>query len=64
LASQPFSVLLGAQLTLFEPGVAELSMPIRRELLQQHGFVHGRVISYAIDNLILVMPGAGHLRTA
>ena len=63
LAAQPFSVLLGAQLTVFEPGVAELSIPIRQELLQQHGFVHGGVISYAADNA-LTFAGGSVLGTA
>jgi alkylation response protein AidB-like acyl-CoA dehydrogenase len=46
LAEQPFSVLLGAELTAFEPGRAELTLPVRREHLQQHGFVHGGAVSY------------------
>jgi len=50
LASQPFSVLVGAELTDFSPGRAELTIPITPQLKQQHGFVHGGVISYAADN--------------
>lgn len=41
LASQPFSTLLGAELTGFSSGSAELTMPITPELRQQNGFVHG-----------------------
>ena len=50
LAAQPFSVLLGAALTRFEPGHAEITLPLRDELKQQHGFAHGGVVSYLADN--------------
>jgi len=52
LASQPFNVLVGAELTGFSPGRAELTVPITPQLKQQHGFVHGGVISYAADNAL------------
>jgi uncharacterized protein (TIGR00369 family) len=52
LASQPFNMLVGAELTCFSPGQAELTIPITPQLKQQHGFVHGGVISYAADNAL------------
>jgi uncharacterized protein (TIGR00369 family) len=52
LAAQPFSVLLGAELLSLSKGSAELKVPIRAELMQQHRFVHGGVISYAADNAL------------
>jgi uncharacterized protein (TIGR00369 family) len=52
LASQPFNVLVGGELTCFSPGLAELTIPITPQLKQQHGFVHGGVISYAADNAL------------
>jgi acyl-CoA thioesterase len=52
LSEQPFSVLLGAELTAFEEGKAELSLTIRDELTQNFGFVHGGVLSYLADNCI------------
>jgi uncharacterized protein (TIGR00369 family) len=58
LASQPFSVLLGAELIGFSEGSAELKIPIRAELKQQHGFVHGGVISYAADNALTYAGGS------
>jgi uncharacterized protein (TIGR00369 family) len=58
LASQPFSVLLGAELLGFSEGSAELKIPIRAELKQQHGFVHGGVISYAADNALTYAGGS------
>ena len=58
LASQPFSVLVGAELTGFSPGRAELTIPITPQLKQQHGFVHGGVISYAADNALTFVGGS------
>lgn len=60
LAQQPFSVLLGAELLSFSASGAELKIPIRAELKQQNGFVHGGVISYAADNA-LTYAGGGAL---
>ena len=58
LASQPFSVLLGAELLSFSRGSAELKIPIKADLKQQHGFVHGGVISYAADNALTYAGGS------
>ena len=52
LASQPFSVLMGTELAAFASNHAELRVPIVPHLKQQHGFVHGGVISYAADNAL------------
>jgi len=52
LKEQPFSMLLGAELTSFGEGQAELSLTIRDELTQNFGFVHGGVLSYLADNCI------------
>lgn len=58
LNSQPFSTLLGAALTSFEVGSAEISLPIRNELKQQHGFVHVGVVSYLADNCLTYAGGS------
>lgn len=58
LAAQPFSSLLGTELYTLEPGKAELSLAIRDELLQQHGFVHGGVVSYLADNALTFAGGS------
>src|ERR1700739_2409368 len=52
LHAPPFSMLLGAE--LMSTGTHELArcLPIRDELRQQHGFVHGGVISYLADNAL------------
>lgn len=67
LAQQPFSVLLGAELSVFAPGQAEIRLPIRQELRQQHGFVHGGVLAYLADNALTYAGGsslAGQIVTA
>jgi len=57
LRSQPFSVLLGAELALFGQKLVELRVPITDQLKQQHGFVHGGVVSYAADNALTFAGG-------
>lgn len=58
LASQPFSALLGAELLRLDTGHADVRVPIRDELLQQHGFVHGGVVSYIADNALTFAAGS------
>jgi uncharacterized protein (TIGR00369 family) len=57
LASQPFSQTVGAELTQLSTGQCELQIPIEPALLQQHGFVHGGVVSYAADNALTFAGG-------
>lgn len=49
LAAQPFSQLLGAELTRFAEGEAEIALEITEKLKQQNGFVHGGVLAYLAD---------------
>ncbi|MGD9946642.1 MAG: PaaI family thioesterase [Burkholderiaceae bacterium] len=58
LQQQPFSMLIGAQLSAFSAGYAEIVVPVRDELKQQHGFVHGGVLSYAADNALTFAGGS------
>lgn len=58
LAKQPFSVLLGTELTKFEPDVAELTLKIEDHLKQQHGCVHGGAVSYLADNCLTYAGGS------
>ncbi|GHJ97286.1 MULTISPECIES: PaaI family thioesterase [Streptomyces] len=58
LRAQPFSRLVGADVSAFGDGGATLELPIREDLLQQNGFVHGGVLSYAADNAITFAAGA------
>jgi uncharacterized protein (TIGR00369 family) len=57
VAAQPFSAMLGAELLAFGGGAAELKVPITAQVMQQHGFVHGGVISYAADNALTLAGG-------
>lgn len=58
LAAQPFSKLMGARIASFEPGSAVLEVDVRGELLQQNGFLHGGVLSYAADNALTFAGGS------
>lgn len=50
VARQGFMKLLGADLSTLEPGEAVISVARRPELLQQHGFFHGGVTAFLVDN--------------
>jgi uncharacterized protein (TIGR00369 family) len=58
LATQPFSVLLGTELTRFEEGLVEMRLTLKPEHLQQHGFAHGGVVSYLADNAMTYAGGS------
>lgn len=55
--SQPFSQFIGAQLVLASAEKVELSLTIKDQHKQQHGFVHGGVMSYLADNAITFAGG-------
>lgn len=57
LRAQPFSRLVGADVRAFGDGGATLELPIREDLRQQNGYVHGGVLSYAADNAITFAAG-------
>ncbi len=57
LAQQPFSRLLGAELVAAAPGDCTLALALKPELLQQHGFAHGGVVSYLADNALTYAGG-------
>lgn len=58
LEAQPFSQLIGTQINKFEKGKAELSLQITDKIKQQHGFVHGGVVSYMADNCLTYAGGS------
>ena len=41
---------LGAVLISIEPGLVEIEMPFRADLTQQHGFVHGGIVTAILDS--------------
>jgi uncharacterized protein (TIGR00369 family) len=57
LRAQPFSALIGAQLTALTRGRCELRLPLTQQHLQQHGYAHGGVVSYLADNALTFAGG-------
>jgi uncharacterized protein (TIGR00369 family) len=49
-AQQPIMNLLGARLSLVEPGVVEITLPYRADLTQQHGYLHAGVVTTIADS--------------
>jgi uncharacterized protein (TIGR00369 family) len=49
-ARQPFMELIGARITALAPGFCEIVVGHRRDLTQQHGFVHGGVLASIADS--------------
>lgn len=58
LAQQPFSAYLGAELLALDAGRAELALTVTEQLKQQHGFAHGGVLSYLVDNAVTFAGGS------
>ena len=48
-ASQSFMRSIGAELSSVSAGSVEVSLPIRGDLLQHHGYLHGAVIAAVVD---------------
>lgn len=46
----PFNAFLGAEVVALEDGFAQLEVPIRNNLTQFHGYVHGAVVGCVADN--------------
>jgi uncharacterized protein (TIGR00369 family) len=57
IASQPFSVLVGAELHALSRGAIDLQVPVAEKLKQQDGFVHGGVLSYLAENALAFAGG-------
>jgi uncharacterized protein (TIGR00369 family) len=49
-AAQSIMQLIGAELTRVEPGVVEISLPYRKDLTQQDGFLHAGIITTIADS--------------
>ena len=41
---------IGATLTRLEPGYADVTLPYREDLTQQHGFIHGGITGMIADS--------------
>ena len=48
-ARQKAMALIGARLSVVEPGYVEVALPFREDLTQQKGFVHGGILGMIAD---------------
>lgn len=49
-ARQAAMAHIGAELVAVKPGYCEIAMPVRREVTQQHGYVHAGIVSTIVDS--------------
>jgi uncharacterized protein (TIGR00369 family) len=49
-ANQSIMTLIGAEINLVEPGIVEITLPYRADLAQQHGYVHGGIVTTIADS--------------
>jgi len=49
-AQQSIMKLIGASLTLIEPGVVEITLPFRPDLTQQNGYLHAGIVTTIADS--------------
>jgi uncharacterized protein (TIGR00369 family) len=57
LAAQPFSLLLGTEMSSYGPEGVELRLVLHDNIKQQHGFAHGGVLAYLADNALTFAGG-------
>lgn len=50
IKKSPFTAFLGTEISACEGGFAELTVHIRPELTQHHGFAHGAIVGCVADN--------------
>lgn len=66
-AQQSIMKLIGASLSLVEPGVVEITLPYRQDLTQQNGYLHAGIVTTIADSacgyaaFTLMPPGSGVL---
>lgn len=48
-ARQTVMATIGASITGVEPGEVTIELPFRSDLAQQHGFIHGGVVTMIVD---------------
>ena len=61
---QGFMALIGAELSELARGSCTLAVDRRPELLQQHGFFHGGVTAFLINNATTIAAAASHGQSA
>lgn len=63
-AKQPMMAMMGATLSAVRKGEVEVELPWRKDLTQQHGFLHAAAVTAIVDNacgyaaLSMMPPGA------
>lgn len=51
IALSPYTNWVGTRLLDFEPGHVKISIAIRKEMMQHHGFAHGAIVGYMADTV-------------
>jgi uncharacterized protein (TIGR00369 family) len=49
-ARQSIMAFIGAELSLIGPGVVEITLPYRKDLTQQHGYLHAGIVTTIADS--------------
>ena len=49
-AQQSIMSLIGASLSVVEPGVVEITLPYRKDLTQQNGYLHAGIVTTIADS--------------
>jgi uncharacterized protein (TIGR00369 family) len=49
-ARQSIMALIGAELSLIDPGAVEINLPYRKDLTQQHGYLHAGIVTTIADS--------------
>jgi uncharacterized protein (TIGR00369 family) len=49
-ARQGFMAAIGATMTRVSPGEVDIELPFRSDLTQQHGYMHGGVVTAIVDS--------------
>src|SRR6476646_2037162 len=49
-AQQSIMKLIGARLSLIEPGIVEITLPYRDDLTQQNGYLHAGIVTTIADS--------------
>src|SRR2546423_13105167 len=67
-ARQKAMALIGARLTVVEPGYVEIELPFRDDLTQQKGYIHGGILGMIADtacgySAFSLMPAGGSIVT-
>lgn len=57
MATQALCQLIGAQMDSWTTAMVEISVPLRDDLLQQHGYAHGGLLMFLADTAVTFAAG-------